>query len=336
MYFANAIDSVLRVASPDDLLVVDNASPDEAWRDHLRRDAARRGYHLTLRTTNDTTRNAKVGGLYDAYRAAFGWAEEHGYERVHVLQADSQVLWWDDAAVAEAEDIFGEHPTCMNVLTLALPRDVHDLSDDVEAVPATGRLRLRRYGLTDTGLFHLGRMRAMRIGFRASEREHAEAALRRGAEVVLQSVPSDAPIPWPAVMRGGRRVGREVPRTGDLLLHSVSPSRRDELAGRSPVALEDVCRPCGWRCLSPMLTTGVESIDYLVMRVRDARANGPRRLVPRYVGEAGARRPAASSLALGLGRAALRELLARAVGAAGRARVPRDGALSAGRGDPTA
>jgi hypothetical protein len=47
------------------------------------------------------------------------------------------------------------------------------------------------------------------------------------------------------------------------------------------VWLEDVCVPWGWACLTPFWVTGIDSMDYWVLRYRDARKNGLRHLLPR-------------------------------------------------------
>jgi len=45
--------------------------------------------------------------------------------------------------------------------------------------------------------------------------------------------------------------------------------------------LEDVAVPWGWICLTPYWTTGVNSMDYWVMRLTDARRNGLFGAIPR-------------------------------------------------------
>ena len=56
------------------------------------------------------------------------------------------------------------------------------LGDDFAETPGPDGLRaLRWYGLTDTGLYHLGRWRAWGMRFGPTEREHCQALPRRGA-----------------------------------------------------------------------------------------------------------------------------------------------------------
>jgi hypothetical protein len=94
-YFLNAVRSIRASAPNDEILVVDNASPDVELRIELSKIVAEDSrMRLLLRDSNDLT-NGKVGGLYDAYREAFALAIEEGFDYLHLLQSDMQVLWWD-------------------------------------------------------------------------------------------------------------------------------------------------------------------------------------------------------------------------------------------------
>jgi len=280
-YFVNAVSSV-RAAAPDDqVLVIDNASPQAGLRAALQRMAAedpRIG--LILRTSNELQDNRKVGGLYQAYTMAFDYAVAREFDLLHLLQGDFQLMWWDDEVVAKSCDLFAAHPHCVNILMQFLSRD-KKLTDDL--APAGGGLtRLKKYGLTDTGLYHLGRWRDLAMRFGASEQAHARRYLDEGLEVLCHPWPTDAPIPWPAVIRNGRQRGREVVTGRPFLLKPLQPEDVAVVkAGGSQVWLEDLCIPWGWTCATPMWVSGLDSIDYWVMRYRDAKQNGWRRILPR-------------------------------------------------------
>jgi hypothetical protein len=110
-YFFNAVNSVLSMAPTDDVLVVDNASNLPALTQELQSIAAREPrVRLLLREDNDTTFNKKVGGLYDAYNAVMEQALRQGYDYVHIMQHDMQLLWWDAAIPQLASEIFAEYP----------------------------------------------------------------------------------------------------------------------------------------------------------------------------------------------------------------------------------
>ena len=72
------------------------------------------------RTTCPT--NRKVGGLYDAYNEVVTYAIEQGYDYLHIMQHDMQMLWWDESVMVRAREIYTEHPECVNIHTLAIPR----------------------------------------------------------------------------------------------------------------------------------------------------------------------------------------------------------------------
>ena len=139
VYFTNAVNSVLSMAADDDVLVVDNASNLPTLTQQLQSTASREPrVRLLLRESNDTTRNKKVGGLYDAYNEVMEHALRHGYDYVHIMQHDMQLLWWDESIPQLASEIFAEYPECVNIQTQALPRHV-DLSRQPGARQAKAR-----------------------------------------------------------------------------------------------------------------------------------------------------------------------------------------------------
>ncbi|HVC25006.1 MAG TPA: hypothetical protein VND23_04555 [Acidimicrobiales bacterium] len=281
-YFLNAVRSVRDVAGDDDLLIIDNASPQPFLRAELERfSAEREDTWLRLLDVNDLERNGKVGSLYDAYAVAFAEANARNYDLVHLVQADFQVLWWDADVVAKAMELYRRHPRCVNIYTALLSSD-KQLGDGLGTSGEDGTRTLLHYGLTDTGLFHLARWRELGLAFGDDESLHAASARDAGLEVVCHPWPTDAPIPWPTVVRHGTTRGHEVRSTMPYLLKPLDPT--EVAAVKSPgsdIWLEDVCVPWGWACLTPMWTTSLDTIDYWVCRYRDARRNGLRRLVPR-------------------------------------------------------
>jgi hypothetical protein len=281
-YFLNAVRSV-RVVSPDDhVLVIDNASPEPELHAELKRIAeADDLIEVIFRTENDVRSNRKVGSLYAAYEIAFSHAIAKGFDLLHLIQGDYQTLWWDIELVAKSMEIFDLHPRCVNIQMQTYSRDLL-LTDDLDTSVADGIFRLRKYGLTDTGLYHLGRWQAADMHFGPTEQEHAKRYLGDGFEVLCHPWPTDAPIPWPAVIRNGVQRGREVV-TGKPFL--VKPMSGEQIAwikaGTDKAWREDLCIPWGWACATPMWTTDLDSIDYWVMRYRDARKNGIWHLFPR-------------------------------------------------------
>jgi hypothetical protein len=282
IYFMNAIKSVRAVAPEDPVLIVDNASPNA----RLRRDLSQLSekdelIHLILRSENDVHTNQKVGSLYAAYQVAFDWAIAHGFDLLHLIQGDIQMLWWDLEFIRRSNEIFDAHPLCVNIHTLFLPRDTR-LSDALILSNADGLNVLRKYGLTDTGLYHLGRWKEGRLHFGASEQEHASRHLNAGLEVIWHPWPTDAQIPWPAVIRNGARQGKEVVSDKPYLLKPMASGDIRSLKEKGGETwLEDVCVPWGWVCATPMWTTDLNSMNYWVMRYREAKVHGISRIVPR-------------------------------------------------------
>jgi hypothetical protein len=178
-------------------------------------------------------------------------------------------------------EIFAAHPRCVNIQMQIFSCDMQ-LTDEVDAPGADGLARLRKYGLTDTGLYHLGRWRARGMRFGPSEQDHAKRYLSDGLEVVCHPWPTDVPIPWPAVVRNGIQRGREVVTGKPFLIKPLSTGQIVRLKSAPGMAWrEDLCIPWGWACATPMWATDLDSIDYWVMRYRDARKNGIQHLFPR-------------------------------------------------------
>lgn len=284
VYFLNTVRSVRAVTPNDNVLVIDNRSPQAQLRRALR-ELADRDEHveLILRDSNDVRGNSKTGSLYAAYGDAMEYAIARHYDLLHILQNDMQMMWWDDAMVARSVELFRRYTNCLNIHTIMLPKD-KQLGDELHEPDASGIRSLRKYGLTDTGLYHLGRWQEVGLGFSETEQAHAKRYLDAGYRVLCHPWPTDAQIPWPPVIRKGRQIGREVRTTRPFVLKPMSVADVDIIKSRSRLTwLEDVCIPWDWICLAPMWTTDLDSIDYWVLRYRDARANGVLRVLPRPV-----------------------------------------------------
>ena len=279
-YFLNAVRSIRAAAATDPILIIDNASPQATLRAELGRIAdADANCELILRSANDL-RNRKVGGLYDAYALAFELAVEREFDLLHLLQGDFQMMWWDDDIVGKAAEIYASNPNCVNIQTQILSRD-RKATDDLVTTDS-GLVKLQNYGLTDTGLYHLGRWRERGMHFCEAEQMHAKKYLSEGLEVLRHPWPTDAPIPWPAVIRNGAQQGREITSGKPFLLLPLAPDRIAWLKGsRADVWLEDTCIPWGWACATPMWVSDLNSIGYWVLRYRDAKSNGLRHILPR-------------------------------------------------------
>ena len=281
-YFLNAIRSVRACAPSDPLLVIDNASTHRGLRRALRQIEAEDDLvEVVLRGSNDTRLNGKVGELYLAYAEAFAAATARGYDLLHLVQADFQVLWWDDELVARSLALFEAHPRCVNLFTQLLSRDV-ELAETLVPSSTPGVLALRGYGLTDTGIYHLERWRRFGMRFDADETLHAARYLRDGYEVLCHPWPVDAAIPWPSVVRGGVERGREVRRREAFLLRPLDDAAVVRLkAAHPPGRHEDFAIPWGWLSLAPVWATDADALGYWVLRYRQARRDGVAAALPR-------------------------------------------------------
>lgn len=281
-YFENAVNSVLLLTGNDDVLVVDNASNEPEITRRLRVLAESQSrVRLVLRTTNDISRNSKVGGLYEAYNEAMQYALERGYDYVHIMQHDMQLLWWDDSVMERARQIFAEFSECVNIQMMAYHR-LFQLSDSMEYLKPK-LMFLPRYGLTDTGLYDMVKWRARSMRFCNREQEHARKYAGEGLKVFCHPLPTVAPIPWPAVVRGGKVIGREVEPCQEFLLQPLSPTEIAHVKeSTDPVWQEDICIPWGWSCLTPYWVSDLRSLNYLVCLYRSIQRDGIRAAWPRW------------------------------------------------------
>jgi hypothetical protein len=126
------------------------------------------------------------------------YALDLGYDYVHIMQHDMQMLWWDESVIRCARDIFREYPKCVNISMLAQSRLLL-LSDHLNYVKPKLSL-LTRYGLTDSGLYDMTKWHALKMRFSDSETEHARKYLQEGLEVFCHPLPTVVQIPWPAVV----------------------------------------------------------------------------------------------------------------------------------------
>lgn len=283
VYFGNAIRSVLKMAPDDDILVVDNASNSAELTEVLNTIAsAEPRVRLLIRTSNDRSRNTKVGGLYDAYNEITAYAIDNGYQYLHILQNDMQMLWWDRSIIKIATDIFSEYPECVNIQTLALLKHFHLSTTDLEYLKPK-LAQLRNHGVTDTGLYDLEKWRTLDMKFMHSEKAHAEKYWGQGLRVFFHPLPTVAPIPWPAVVRNGRTIGREVQLREEFLLRPLDEAEICEVKESTKLPfLEEIAIPWGWACRTPYWVTDLRAADYWLSRLADIRDRGLRSGMSRW------------------------------------------------------
>ena len=280
--FMNAVTSFRAICPDAELLVIDNASPQSSLRRRLA-DIGRADPRTEVVLRNSNHRGSeKVGELYEAYELAFSSACERGFKYVHLLQGDMQMLWWDDDARAKIAELYRRHPNCVNVFTRALSSD-RTLTGSVTVDAETGDAVLRAYHLSDTGMFHLERWAASGVRFEATEELTSARAGELGLRTFVSPWPTEVPVPWPAVVRKGRQVGREVRTSKPYLCRPLGPEAVETVKKADyPVAWEDICVPWGWSCLTPMSETDLSKWYYLNYRWLAVRTHGWRAGAPRW------------------------------------------------------
>jgi hypothetical protein len=192
-----------------------------------------------------------------------------------------QMLWWDESVIRRAQEIFSEHPKCVNISMLMQSRMLL-LSDALDALKPKLFL-LRKYGLTDSGLYDMAKWRARGMRFSDSETAHGLKYLKEGLQVFCHPRPTIVQIPWPAVVRNGKIVGREIEPRQEFLLRPLAPLEITQVKeSTEPVWSEDVSFPWGWACLTPYWVSDLRTINYLVFLYRAIRLRGLRAAWPRW------------------------------------------------------
>jgi hypothetical protein len=281
--FLNTLGSFRAICPDSQLLVIDNRSPQESLRAELRRRAGGDPHMELLLRESNASSNPREGALHSAYEIAFERARSGGYRYVHLLQADMQVMFWDQELLDQIAQIYERHPNCVNVYTCALSSD-RTMMGDIVVDETSGDATLPEYAMTDTGIFDLERWDRAAMEMLADERAMAKLAASRGLQTFVSAWPTEIQVPWPAVVRNGKQIGHEVPLRKPFLCVPLDADAVAALKSRTyPASLEDMCVPWGWWCLSPMYVTDTSHWYYLNFRRRDVMFNGLREGFPRLV-----------------------------------------------------
>ena len=281
--FLNTVRSFREVCPTSALLVIDNGSPQAGLRRALEERAAREPQTEARAARHERAGEREGGRAVRRLPAGLRLAAGEGFRYVHLLQGDMQCMWWDRDARAKLAELYHRHPACVNVHTRALSSD-RTLMGDLVVDVLSGDATLPGYGMTDTGMVDLRRWEEHGMRFLRSEEETAALAAAKGLEVVVSPWPTEVPVPWPAVVRSGRQVGREVQAGKPLLCRPLGHADVAAIkAAAYPVAWEEMCVPWGWSCLAPMSETDLSNWYYLNYRRRAVQRHGWRAGRPRWV-----------------------------------------------------
>ena len=276
---ANCVKSIRRFDPGSQIVVLDDDSDDPETRRVLERIAKTDGVVLETGATD----KAHHGNLYANMNRAVKLAAARGFDLVHFIQDDMQLVWRRPDLAEHVEAIFESDERAYQV-------QVHFVKrlgkSEVEPARKPRAYRVRTIG-GDLGVFHVRRILERGLEFGPSEREWAERAARLGGEVYATADPVIARIPWPRSARFGQMRGSTIRARSDLLLRPLDASAVRGLVSRDPVERpwgEDWIAPWGWSCWQPYhhdasVAGWLQAIARAAWKQRSLRGLWPRRVI---------------------------------------------------------
>lgn len=220
----------------------------------------------------------RTGSLYEANNSALRLARS-GYRFVSFIQADMQLVWWDSAVVARAEEILDSG--------LGAVRDIAFYTQ----LPVLGKhpepyAHWRRdsavaaywgEGHADVCLLPLFDGLNQDFLFQGSERDMMASAVATGRRLYFHPFPYVAPIPFPKTVRDRPRyrLGADsAPETYPILCVEENFTPDFSLRELHPFSMEACIRPNGWASGFPYWPSDTESALWVQRRLKYRRIFG--------------------------------------------------------------
>jgi glycosyltransferase involved in cell wall biosynthesis len=262
LYLENCVRSFRQLFGYGDLLVVDDASDDDAQRRLLERLESEGVRVLRL----DRAGAGIHGGLYAGLDAAVDHAAAEGYDVLQLVQDDMQFMWHDDLLLERLTRLFDLPDVVQVAPTFFKGILAPTMARRVVLEGASDCYRVPGYGMSDTGFVRVDRLVEESFRFGPSEADVSGFWLDRGFRLAVLHAPFLAWLPFPDQLAA--RPPAEELYLRPLGRHAVSRFLARDLA-ELPYH-EDWCRPWGWRTLSPYWFTrlGPEYVRLLAARRR--------------------------------------------------------------------
>jgi hypothetical protein len=201
IYAENLVQSVIKLTN-DDILIIDNNSETYEMEKLLERLERNPRIQIIRRKNNDDTK-FKVGSLYDAYNEGLEYGIRKNYDWVHLSQQDFQIIQWPTSEVNKLLKAF-DSDVFLNLVTTSLAGEGEQTFDKkIGAFPVPG------YGATDHGFYRVQTVQKIDFRFRNSEHSNSKYYLNLGYQSYFFPIMLGGAIPWPAVIRFGRKAGNE-------------------------------------------------------------------------------------------------------------------------------
>jgi glycosyltransferase involved in cell wall biosynthesis len=252
-YLRNTIESLLEYFTFGDTVVFDDGSDEPDQLGYLSQ-VEQRGITVIRRQRPHDGEQRLLGGLYPAMNHALELATQGVYECAQLVQDDMQFMWHDPDLLVKVRCIFDAFSDASQVSLDFFKALTWNAPEQLEYVSSPPCYRHNRYGIFDTGIIHLGRLRRENFRFGRWEKETGEGFFRKGYRVYYVHSPVLARIPWEITFKRGQKSGRLRLTRERYYMKPLTTEQVRALTSRPLKELayyEDYCFPWGWGCLTP-------------------------------------------------------------------------------------
>ncbi|HET7315582.1 glycosyltransferase family A protein [Salinisphaera sp.] len=213
-FLQNVVDSVVQQLPDAELTIVDDDSEDRRTRTLLQR-YERENRHQVLRpSTHVERRMFKTGGLYANKTLALHDAIAAYADYALFVHDDQQIVRRvDDTDMERFDAFFAANPRSIELHTCFMKHDLRESDAQLTRIDDSGTAYFRDHPdsrghkhFTGSGLFHVGRTRALFDTFPLGEKVNEAFFGERGIFVGFYAWPLMAWLPFPISYRGKKRV----------------------------------------------------------------------------------------------------------------------------------
>jgi len=270
-YFLNAIESVRSHKAGD--IVAQYNWVDE--RDHTTFEKyARLIEERVARLDSRPNRQGlRTGSLYEANNFALDLVRQE-YDWVSFMQADMQLMWWDEKILSAAERIIGREKWDGNEISFytQLPVLGKSLSPYEKWHRNPRTESFSTLGFVDVCLVPLFDKLNQDFRFDGTERSMSDDAANKLSPLHWHPFPYVSPIPFPLTVRDNRRSPGNCENLGIRPILKVSNGINVDFsqAELHPISMEDTIVPNDWISAYPYWPSDTQGIDWIQKRLRFA------------------------------------------------------------------
>lgn len=266
-YFLNAIQSVRRFGAGDIYACYNWV--DEADLESLERVSPR---VLSMTSNLDVRKNEstfRTGSLYEANNGALEYARGR-YRFASFMQADMQLMWWDEKILNEADRIISQHQQDQDEISFYTQLPVLGKHANPYAAWVRNEITgtFTQHSHVDVCLVPLDRGLNSNLRFDENERSMMISAEQSGTMLHWHPYPYLAPIPFPQTTRHRKGPGDMQVTDGGAVL-DVAPgySADFSLAELHPFSMERCVVPRGWQSAYPFWPSDTKGTEWIRRRL---------------------------------------------------------------------